>query len=453
MAASHPFTVRHPHLSHWQAILHEALAAQHGNSGLHVTKAHPAMQATAEAIQELQSGNEVAKPRRPHPSSACARLFVRLVWAHARGDRAQISQLQSELRYLSCDPLWLETWAAFELARARGQSQGSYRRHQRLDDFVLPPLPETATVALLADWGTGMPDARGLLRQVATFAPDVVLHLGDIYYAGTWREMNAHFLHVFQEVFGQRCPRVYVLAGNHDRYSGGDGFTRLLDSLQQPASYFSLRNQYWQLLAMDTGLHDANPLAHGGTLTWLEESEVEWLQHHLEHPDAGLPPGARRGTLLFSHHPYFSMAGTGKDVQGHLLAVNPHLRAAFGPYLAEVAYWFWGHEHNLLVCEPYAGLRRGRCIGAAAVPRLVHQQVNAPVPGLHLPDDERGPPVRVPGTALANDGLEDFHAYAVLRLDGPVATVRYYQVSTRELVVGMPPPPPLFTESVILQPV
>ncbi|XXF81380.1 metallophosphoesterase [Myxococcaceae bacterium GXIMD 01537] len=453
MPLSHPRTVRHPALSAWQATLHQALLRREGRDpGLHSTSDHPLMQAAAEAAHEMD--RTPGEPR--HVSGevvrGCAHILARMVVASSLGHTEEVARLRSQLHYESCDPLWLEAWADYHAAHILHPHRAPlYRRHARLDDFVLAPLPDTLTIALLADWGTGMPDAWGVLEQAAAFKPGLVLHLGDIYYAGTRFEVHTHFLQVCRGVFGAKGPRVYSLAGNHDRYAGGEGYELLLDSLGQPASYFCLRNEHWQLLAMDTGLHDANPRARGGTLTWLEPSEVEWLQHKLLTAGEGLPPGRTRGTLLLSHHPYFSFAGTGRDAAGHRLALNPNLREAFGAFVPEVDFWFWGHEHNFLVFAPYGGLRRGRCIGAAAVPRFVDEQVNAPVHGLRWPDSEAGPPVTLPNTRLANDGLEDFHAYAILRLEGPVATASYYQVSTADLCARpVPPaPPPLFSEQVV----
>ncbi|HET9449630.1 MAG TPA: metallophosphoesterase, partial [Aggregicoccus sp.] len=102
----------------------------------------------------------------------------------------------------------------------------------------------------------------------------------------------------------------------------------------------------------------------------------------------------------------------------------------------------------LLLYAPYAGLQRGRCLGAGAVPRLLHQQRRTPLPGLVLPPGESQPPSLLPRTRLANDGLLDFHAWALLQLQGASATVHYYQASCRELRPGRTPPPgpPLYTE-------
>ncbi|MBF5045836.1 metallophosphoesterase [Aggregicoccus sp. 17bor-14] len=449
----HDATFRHPALSLWQAALHETLARRAGlagmpGEGLHLSAEHEAMRATHAAAREaLQPG--LPQPPAPHPDGLplrrealqCARLFVQLALAHARRDAAGVALLRSEVRYLSCDPLWLEALVAYERALERG-GPPAYVRHRQLSDFVLDGvLPDPARVALLADWGTGMPDAEGLLEQVAQARPDVVLHLGDIYYAGTPHEVRAHFLDLFARAFPQGRPPVFALAGNHDRYSGGEGYRQLLAALGQPASYFCLRNAHWQLLALDTGLHDPSPREAGHTLTTLERSELAW------HRDKLLNAGGRRSVLL-SHHPYLSFSGVGQDAEGRSVAVNPHLRAGLGELLERVALWLWGHEHDLLVFAPYAGLARGRCIGAGAVPRLVHPQRRSPLPGLRLPEGERAPPSVLPHTRLSDDGLLDFHAWALLELQGAAATVSYFQAPCRELRPGRTPPrtAPLFTE-------
>jgi DNA repair exonuclease SbcCD nuclease subunit len=82
-----------------------------------------------------------------------------------------------------------------------------------------------------------------VLRQIADKKPDVVIHLGDIYYAGTQFEITNYFLKIWQQVLnlGDKLDRIptYTLAGNHDMYSGGGPYYQLIQQLGQPASYFA----------------------------------------------------------------------------------------------------------------------------------------------------------------------------------------------------------------------
>jgi Calcineurin-like phosphoesterase len=47
-------------------------------------------------------------------------------------------------------------------------------------------LPKNSRVLMIGDWGTHMPDNAALLREaLKKFNPDVIIHLGDVYYSGT----------------------------------------------------------------------------------------------------------------------------------------------------------------------------------------------------------------------------------------------------------------------------
>jgi calcineurin-like phosphoesterase family protein len=435
-------TLRHPALSLWQSLLHRTLAP--GEAGLHASAEHPAMVAATAAARALDTGVTPLESD-GNPLLAGAALYARLVVARFEHDHAAAAKIEDELRYSIVDPLWAELLVQYEKSRF-ADAVDSYPRHRTLDDFILAPMPDDVTIALVADWATGTPSARAILEQIATQKPDIVIHLGDVYFSGLPDEVRTHFVEIFDAVFGARWPRVLSLAGNHDRYSGGRGFLELLSKLDQPASYFCLQNKSWQLLAMDTGYHDRNPGRRRANITELEETEVAY------HLDKARRFGGERGTILLSHHQLFSSVGIGRSEGGDPLAVNPKLHAALASILGDVAWWFWGHEHNLSIFAPYAGLERGRGIGSGAIPVLVEQHPYTPVKGLVLPEGESGPPAPLPGTQLGHDGVVYNHAFAMLRLEGRRATASYYQSDTSGAEPGKAPAlgAPLFTETVTL---
>lgn len=46
--------------------------------------------------------------------------------------------------------------------------------------------PNDAKIAIIGDFGTGLSDSFGLLRHaIIQKQADIVIHLGDVYYAGT----------------------------------------------------------------------------------------------------------------------------------------------------------------------------------------------------------------------------------------------------------------------------
>jgi calcineurin-like phosphoesterase family protein len=60
--------------------------------------------------------------------------------------------------------------------------------------------------------------------------PDILLHLGDVYFACTETETQSIFLSICQDVLGG--TPIYSLCGNHDMYSSGKGYYySLLDQI------------------------------------------------------------------------------------------------------------------------------------------------------------------------------------------------------------------------------
>jgi predicted phosphodiesterase len=438
-------TFRHPALSLWQSALHQAItrrtaaamAAGPAAAGLAATRDDPRMVATLGAVRGFVTGTPPSAALVASDLTTCAGLYVKLALAKFKarftGDQSEVTYLENQISFSVCDPLWAEALVDYGEFLALGGTipYVNYPPGEIGSFAVLDTLPDkpTVTVALLADWGTGMEDARALLTQVKAKNPDVVIHLGDIYYAGTAGEVQSNFLAVYGSVFGAPgapgVPPLYTLSGNHDMYAGGAGYYGMLPALGQPASYFCLRNAGWQLLAMDTGLNDRDPFTVLTNLTYLNPPEVPWQQDKLVN-------AAGRKTILLSHHQLFSaFDSVGQDVDGRSLAWNPNLQAAFTrggqSLLPQVAYWFWGHEHNLEVYQPYIGLACGRCIGAGAIPMLAADNPYTPAQGNTLPPGESALPQLIPNTMLANDGTVYDHCYAIVALAGKAATVTYYQ--------------------------
>jgi hypothetical protein len=423
-------TFRSPVVSVWQSAIDEVLARRNaaatlGESPKTLSADEPLM------IEAVAAANAILQGQ-PVPDAGvlgvdvtdCAQLYLQLVIAQARWDTKRVAELKSLLSFSTCDPLWGEVFLEYEKYR-RQDAPIAYRAYQQLDDFVISLPPDSGAglkIALIADWGTGTPIAQRLLADVAQHQPDLLIHLGDIYYSGTSREAQENFLAICRRILGQQT-QIYTLSGNHDMYSGGAGYYWLLDQIGQPASYFCLRNDDWQLLALDTGLHDASPWSVATThLTYLEDREVAWQRHKLA-------TGGDRQTILLSHHQLFSAtSAVGRNIAGQPLAVNSRLYEAFQDVLGQVALWLWGHEHNLTLYEPYLGLARGRCIGAGAVPIRLSENPYTPDPNLVLPAGQSSPPSLNTAVQLGNDGESYHHAYALLTLRGRAAEVGYYQL-------------------------
>ncbi len=344
-----------------------------------------------------------------------AEIALELAWAKINNDEDAIHKLTGELQFSTCDPRWAETIETYLGYFKLGKASIPYRSG---GDYVLDlALPATATIGIIGDWGTGSSAAQDLLKQVAGYRPDLVIHLGDVYYSGTLFECQTCFLDLCRAILPAQT-QVVTLAGNHDMYSAGLGYYWLVDQLHQQASYFCIQNDDWQFLAMDTGYHDFDPLSVTTNVTYLTTQEAAWHLNKIQNR-------GKRRTALFSHHQLFSAF---EPIGGK--AVNDRLLDQFKTVLPNINIWLWGHEHRLDIYKPYLGLQRGRCLGCSAVPEFVDPNYFIPKFG-----DVPLQPIQ-----LANDGSTYDHAYAIMKLNGPQAEICYYQQSA--------PTKPLFTEPI-----
>lgn len=359
---------------------------------------------------------------------SCSLSALKLAKAIIANQQQAQAGLKAEFaKFGGCNPGYAEAaikYAEYFIAQGK---KIPYRVYQHLSDFVIDgKLPAKARVAVVADWGTGEQPAKALLKQIADKQPDVVIHLGDVYYSGTDFEQQNYFLNPWTQILNLSARPIptYTLAGNHDMYCGGVPYYKLIDTLGQPASYFCLRNDDWQFVAMDTGLHDSNPSAAGTGATFLEDTEVAWLTDKIKNA------GARR-TILLSHHQLFTAY---EDIDGD--EVNLRLYAQVSSILQGVPLWLWGHEHSFVVYGPFMNLKRGRCIGHGGFPVSITEAPTKPAfPNVPLiTTDANGQSIKLGTTgALLN------HGYALITLDGAAARVDYYQDSD--------PDTPQFTEN------
>lgn len=362
----------------------------------------------------------------PGSTRRCAALALRYMEAKLSGEPARIAEVEGEFAVGSCDPAWATTITEYLKFFGPGgrRREIPYIDPAQAGESVIP-IKSGSRIALLADWGTGAQPSLEILQQIHKLSPDLLIHLGDVYYSGTPGEYKRAFMDPISEILGpdRLSLPVFALSGNHDMYCGGVGYYDAISKLnpkpfRQLASYFCLRSEddAWQLLAMDTGLNDYSPLSVADCITHVNKNEVDWLLRRVAEFSGK--------TILLSHHQLFSaFSSIGKAATG--IATNPHLLSFFSEAvsLGKIPAWFWGHEHSLCIYEPYAGLERGRCIGHGAVPVLSDEKIYSPVDGL-----ERPPRIKT-GTQLGLNGSVFAHGFTILTLGGRTATTQadYYQ--------------------------
>ncbi|HVL69792.1 MAG TPA: metallophosphoesterase [Vicinamibacterales bacterium] len=291
----------------------------------------------------------------------------------------------SSRQFWTRDPKWLSV--LYQRLRARARGKAPFISHDGPEDFRFD-LPERTTVALVSDWGTANTHAVAVAKQIARLAPEHVIHLGDVYYAGTPREVQRNFLDVWK-AHGPRQARYWGLNANHDMYSGGYGyFERQLRAFGQPASYFNLQNRHWRLLGLDSAYINHR----------LTPEQLDWLPHQVG--------GSARNILLTHHHVLSPFRKRGDALEESL---DPFLAAG------QVFAWIWGHEHHLFEFADYRGVKC-RCIGHGSLP--------------YVPPDRRrqrhpADIVRMETRPSPLNAARGIHGFALLRFEGPVLDIAY----------------------------
>ncbi len=429
-----------PELSIWQAAVGEveaqaAAGAQVEDVGAPtVVSGRPDdmddMSAEAAAYcAQADTGTPITQATAVHPATEgllqtagfCSLTALKIAKAKILGNLTATQQYKDELaKFGDCDPRYAEAAAKYAEYFVAQQKQIPYVVYKNLSDFVFDgKLPAKATVAIVGDWGTGQDAAKLVLRQIANKKPDVVIHLGDIYYAGTQFEVTNYFLEPWKQILNLAANPIptFSLAGNHDMYSGGVPYYQMIQQqLGQPASYFCLRNANWQFVGLDTGYHDHNPSGGGAGATYLQDTEVTWLTDKVNNAGG-------RSTVLLSHHQLFTAYDNIDNNE-----INLRLYPQVAPLLPKVALWIWGHEHDFVPYDAYKGLARSCCLGHGAFPVGMDETPHEPkYPDVPVTKDADGNNVRLGTTA----GLYN-HGYAIIELDGPAGKVSYYQDSDED---------------------
>lgn len=361
-------------------------------------------------------------------------LFLSLAKAEADNDTVLIRELKAQTDFGNRDPRYLEAVAKYVQYFKLMRQPIPYVAPSHPDDGV-EPLADNCKIALVGDWGTGQQPAKTVLQRIAQHNPDVVVHLGDIYYSGTKFEADNYFLKIFQEVFpnthlgrGSK-PRVLTMAGNHDMYAGGSGYYWLLRQIEQPASYFCLQNAYWRFVGVDTGFNDHDPFTVNSVATRIQDKELDWLK-------AQVDSAGEAKIVLLSHHPLFS-AFDDIDKQ----AINVQLLTQVRELLPRITAWYWAHEHNQVIYKERFSIN-GETMKVAA--RLIgHGAFPIAIDELSAPKHPQIP--FYSNVVLGNDGTCFNHGYALITLEGPNCTADYYEcgpttdtVSHREQLNSLP---------------
>ncbi|MBO9563358.1 MAG: metallophosphoesterase [Niastella sp.] len=245
-------------------------------------------------------------------------------------------------------------------------------------------IANTVSIAILGDWGTGDATAKAVMSAVTALKPDYIVHVGDVYYAGTPLATSPNSAHYFAagEETGNLlnlwpssyAGRSFTLNSNHEMYSGANGYfyealkaqvygAGSFFSAQEGSSCFTLQYGGWTILGLDTAFMSSCIDAFmTGSIGGSAGTQGQWIQ------SLGLDPAK---TIVLTHHNGFA-----PDCS----AASPLWAEIRGALKGDPFAWYWGHVHNGIVYNApitipsipkQPGLTTNtltRCLGHAALP-------------------------------------------------------------------------------------
>ncbi|QLC25087.1 hypothetical protein HFP57_08645 [Parasphingopyxis algicola] len=235
-------------------------------------------------------------------------------------------------------------------------------------------------IGIIGDWGTGYysePDggncpAKRVLEDVTGQPIDYLMHLGDVYYAGTdWRPLPGEEYLNFKTLWpDQGTGRNFTLNSNHEMYGAASGyFDVALEkggpfAHQNGLSFFALEYHDWLLLGLDSGYFSDQENGRkfymdGAIGTATHREQIDQIR--------SVCSGHQGPVMVMTHHNPCNSFTANTNI---LFKQVGQAIGAVGP-----AVWYWGHVHNGIVYEqlkigdsiPYVPTK-GRCCGHGAIP-------------------------------------------------------------------------------------
>ena len=327
----------------------------------------------------------------------------------------------------TADPGWIE--CIIDGFKTAAEGKAPFVQHANLTDYLLD-IPDTITIALVADWGAANDASTAVAKQIRDKNPDITIHLGDIYYAGQDNEVEAalKLWPMADPVTGVVAAKSsFALNGNHEMFSGGKPYFKMIQTkFGQPASYFGLRNSNWQLLAFDTAyvehrlLPESEAIGDSAAL----KSQWNWLVDKVKNSNLS--------TIFLSHHQPVSAFNAENTAATKIRQDFEALRTATGG--KTVFGWFFGHEHQCTIYDDNRIPYFARLIGNGCIPHSAPPPDQKPEPGcfdFHKMNSQKNAKGdAVSGFALLSINGADIHIQYINE-DGTVFNEEFWDATAR----------------------
>lgn len=313
--------------------------------------------------------------------------------AETNGIVALDGTIYGKAPYEGLDPLWILVLFHFIFSiilspHPFGTTPGTFYL-KRLSSGLFPylksffpglfsPKNSEITIAIIGDWGTGKYGDDGgpaiaVLADVESLNPDYIVHLGDVYYAGTDSTEPHHEYLMGEEWdnFVNLWPKKYAsgnsftLNSNHEMYGGANGYFKIAlgsgapFAHQKNTSYFALIYGDWVVIGLDSAYYASrsNLYLTGRLDGNVIKTQAKWVERNFGHLKG-------KNVIVLTHHN--GLDYTGENREDPLWTEVCNAVGGDGP-----AYWYWGHIHNGIVYTDKSAAGSAvkvRCVGHSAIP-------------------------------------------------------------------------------------
>ncbi|MGJ4948873.1 hypothetical protein [Bradyrhizobium sp. HKCCYLS20291] len=239
-------------------------------------------------------------------------------------------------------------------------------------------IPDGTNLALLGDWGGA--NAPALAVGAAAKASDCVIHLGDVYYAGTNGDdiLDPYESTNFVEVWPGAAGKSFALNSNHEMYAHATGYS--LTTLAAPAfasqggNCFALTNKAFRIVGLDSAYYAPDnqlkdfPGCMIGSLGDPQGAQMQFLQNQIAQLGSG------QSLILLTHHNGLNLDGsvpTAADAAYLLWQQVTQVLQQIPAGASQNVVWYWGHQHAAAVynAQQINGITiNPRCCGHGCIP-------------------------------------------------------------------------------------
>jgi hypothetical protein len=348
--------------------------------------------------------------------------------------------LYLEQLYAQLDFQWTESLVYYLYFRLDKKADATFGKSPVITPVVSQNI---LTIAIMGDWGTGKYSDNGfkspseLVGQAIKAlkpAPDITLHLGDVYYAGLGNEEMSKLL---KPPFPRSKLANFTLNSNHEMYDCANGYFHVaLDNLlfrkdQNNTSYFAITFGNWVIIGLDTAYYDTSRMYMDGAL--YDANQLKFIRD--------LKITQTQKIILMTHHT--GLTADGKQLTKPTYDGTSIKKPLFTQVINALGrcpdYWYYGHIHNGIVYNDLSkagqykcpsGLSpRLRCVGHGAIPfgkgTSLHKN-GKNIPGISY-FAQTPMPNTVPSTPFLN--LRALNGFTVITLNNTGISEEFYEVS------------------------